>query len=213
MTDVQEIKVDDKMAEVDTDMNASNEGAPPIEDELDTLKKRATLMGIQFHPSIGIVKLREKVNAKLNSDDEVAEPAAVVAKPTIRPSRAQLKAQYHTRLRKEANRLIRIRLTCMNPNKKDWPGEIFSVSNSVIGTVKKFVPYQDAEDGYHVPHVIYEQLIDRKYQQFRKVKLPNGGEQMKGSLVKEFSIEVLPRLTSTELKDLATKQALNHSID
>ena len=39
------------------------EDAP--KDELTLLKERATLMGIQYHPSIGVDKLREKVTSAL----------------------------------------------------------------------------------------------------------------------------------------------------
>ncbi|OZB40377.1 MAG: hypothetical protein B7X50_08585 [Alishewanella sp. 34-51-39] len=52
--------------------------------ELDVLKARATQLGIQFHPSIGLEKLRDKVNAKLNDEaepEEGDEPAAPAYEP------------------------------------------------------------------------------------------------------------------------------------
>jgi hypothetical protein len=39
----------------------------PIPDELTSLKARADLMGITYHPSIGVDKLREKVQAALEN--------------------------------------------------------------------------------------------------------------------------------------------------
>ena len=36
-----------------------------MEDELTLLKERADMMGVKYHPSIGLEKLKEKVNEKL----------------------------------------------------------------------------------------------------------------------------------------------------
>ena len=50
-------------------------------DELTLLKERADLMGIKYHPSIGVDKLREKVNSVLVPKDDpvpVKETAAQV---------------------------------------------------------------------------------------------------------------------------------------
>ena len=44
--------------------------------ELKSLKDKANLIGLRFHPKIGLKKLREKVNNQLNkSADELAADA------------------------------------------------------------------------------------------------------------------------------------------
>lgn len=183
--------------------------------ELDMLKERATQMGIQFHPNIGIDKLRTKVNAVLNNEPEEESKSIeeVKAAPTVRKiSKSELVRNYHIRLRKEANKLVRVRITCMNPNKKNYPGEIISISNDIIGTIKKFVPFH-IEDPYHIPAALLKVVKDREYQHFVKVKLPNGRTKIQSKMLKEFAIEELPSLTKQELKDLAQRQAMNRSID
>ena len=41
----------------------------------------------------------------------------------------------------------------MNPTKKEWEGEIITVSNALVAvTVKKYIPFA-AEDGWHVPQI------------------------------------------------------------
>ena len=204
------------------DVNA-DDVLEPI-NELDSLKARAATMGISHHPSIGVDKLKTKINASLKGEpdpDEVVlepevplkgkpEPLAKTAKRTR--SKKELTALYHTKLRKDANRLVRIRLTCMNPDKTQWPGEVIDVGNSVTGSIKKFVDFE-AEEGYHVPYMIYEALVDRKYQQHKKVRLSNGAWGIKSGLVREFSVELLTPLKNIEMQELATRQALNHSID
>ena len=78
----------------------------PMVDELTTLKARADLLGISYHPSIGVEKLREKINAAVEPKaDEV--PAASTESETPGQKRA--------RLQREAAELVRVRVSCMNP--------------------------------------------------------------------------------------------------
>lgn len=170
-----------------------------VPDELTTLKARADALGIPYHPSIGLEKLREKVNQAI-APKEQEDPVAVTETAT-RLTRRQ-----------EAAKLVRIRITCMNPNKKEWDGEFITAGNSVVGSFNKFVPF-NADEGWHVPHIIYEQLRDRMCQVFYTVRDSKGNATRKGKQIKEFSIEVLPPLTKEELHDLAQRQAMAHSID
>lgn len=175
------------MSDVDTEIQAT--------DELATLKARADMLGVKYHPSISLEKLREKVNASLAPEQkEVAVPMV---------DRAELQ--------RKASELVRIRVTCMNPAKKEWEGEIFTVGNSVVGTFKKYVPF-NADEGWHVPRIIYEQIKARECQIFVTVKGPRGNTTRKGKLIKEFAIEVLDPLTEEELRDLAQRQAMSQSV-
>lgn len=170
-------------------------------DELVALKERADLLGIQYHPSIGAEKLREKI------------AAALADKPTeAKPAEAESESARHKKIIDEATKLIRIRLTCMNPFKKDWDGELITVSNSVVGTLKRYIPF-NAPDGWHVPQMMLNMLEERQCQVFYNEKTRNGVSIRKGKLIKEFAIEVLPPLTEKELKDLAQQQAMSKRID
>ena len=100
----------------------------------------------------------------------------------------------------------------MNPAKKEWEGEIFTVGNAVVGSVKKYVPF-NADEGWHVPYIIYEALRERQCQIFVSSKTKNGVTMRQGKMIKEYAIEVLPPLTEEELKDLAQRQAMAKSID
>lgn len=178
------------MSELDTDL--------PVVDELAALKERADLLGVKYHPSISLEKLREKVNATLAPTGDEAEAAPK------KPNR--LAAQ------KRASELVRIRLTCMNPAKKEWEGEIFTVGNAAVGTFKKFIPF-NADEGWHVPRIILEQLQERQCQVFVTSRDKRGNTTRQGKLIKEFAVEILPALTEEELKDLAQRQAMAKSID
>ena len=182
-------------------------------DELETLKSRADMMGIRYNRNIGMDKLREKINLKLSGKDgdSVSTSRLTKGKRTWLTHDEYLK-EVAARERKDINRLIRIRVTCMNPNKKNWEGEIFSVGSAKLGTFKKYVPF-NTEDGWHVPKIIYDVIKERKFTSFQKVKGPRGEEIRKGKLVPEFSVEVLPPLTDKELKELARRQAISKVSD
>jgi len=184
-----------------------------VPSELETLKARADQMGLQYHPSIGVDKLREKVLAALASDeakpnDQDTPVAQAPAEPVEETPGQQLQ-----RLKRQAMELVRIRLTCMNPAKKDWPGEIITVGNSLVGSIKKFVPFTGAEDGWHVPRIMYEMLVARECQVFSSGKTARGVTMRQSKMIREFAIELLPNLTEKELHDLAQRQAMAGSID
>ena len=180
------------------------------QDELATIKARLDQMKVSYHPSIGLEKAREKLAAALADKPTLDAPpvaAASPAEPEPESERERLQ-----RLKREALRLIRIRVTCMNPNKRELEGELITVGNSLIGTVTKFVPFNN-EEGWHVPHIMYEALADRKCQVFFTEKLKNGVAVRRGKQISEFAIEVLPPLTEEELHDLAQRQAMAHAVD
>ena len=109
-------------------------------------------------------------------------------------------------IRKELTRLVRVRITCFNPAKKEWKGEVFSFINPIVGAIKKFVPYNCAAgDSFHIPYCIYTQMKRKEYQAFSGKKV-NGVEVKEPRQVREFSLEVLPPLTQAELDALARKQ-------
>lgn len=169
--------------------------------ELEALKARATMMGISFSPRIGLERLRAKVEAKLNGEtEETAAPK----------TEQQKKAELRKKMRDEQMALVRLRIANLNPSKRDLRGEIFTVANKYVGTVRKFIPYGEATDnGYHVPKILYEQLKSRKFLQVNTRNDRNAGNQIvvDQRWVPEFSLEVLPQLTQEELNKLAASQS------
>lgn len=185
-----------------TELDFPEQDEPQL-DELTLLKQRAQTLGIKFHPSIGLESLRSKVSAALTGED--AEE--VVEEPVPEAPAAESRIQIRNRLRKEASALVRVRVTCMNPNKKEWKGEIFTASNSIVGTFRKYVQF-NTEEGWHVPQIILNMIKARQFQTFYTIKNERGVAVRKGKLVPEFAVEVLPPLTEKELLELSRRQAL-----
>lgn len=116
-------------------------------------------------------------------------------------------AEKRRRIKRNAEELIRVRVTCMNPAKKDWHGEIFTVGNSAVGTIKKFVPF-NAEEGWHVPRMILEMMEQRVCQIFVNKKTKAGVTIKEGKQIREFNIEILHPLDEEDLQELARRQAM-----
>ncbi|MCK5916471.1 MAG: hypothetical protein KAG92_10060, partial [Deltaproteobacteria bacterium] len=178
------------------------------------LRERADLMGVKYHPNIGIEKLKEKLAAKqgdktpddLDVDDQNKLLQQVAGRS---PDDVETPAMVRMRLRKKALELVRIRITCMNPIKGNLKGVIPSVGNAQIGFVKKYIPF-NAEQGWHVPRILLNQLMEKKYVSHYEVKV--GNKKIKRhKLLPEYSIEILPPLTIEEIKDLAHRQLASQS--
>jgi hypothetical protein len=199
---------------------------PTPAEQLAELKRRADQMGVHYHPNIGIEKLSEKIAARLaDKPDPDQVPAAVPGSVAMGAGSqaaaldtsgefippAETPQQKKRRKQLEASALVRVRITCMNPAKKEWDGEIFTVGNSVVGTFKKFVPFNGADDGYHIPQIMLEMLRAKECQIFVDQKTAKG-KIRQGKLIKEFAIEVLPPLTEEEIHDLAQRQAMANSV-
>lgn len=207
----------------------------PIEDpsqeedstpELDALKAQADELGIKYHPNIGLKTLKGKIIASLQErleDISENDPQAISEEELMRMGsktepynmeglRPATSDEILYRRKREASQLIRIRVTCMNPNKKNWPGEIISVGSSRMGTFKKYIPFNNAA-GWHTPRCIVEEMRQRKCSAFYSVNGRDGQSIKRSRQVPEFSIEELPPLTPEQLKELARKQASANSIE
>ena len=112
------------------------------EDEMAGLKKRAKMMGMTVSNNIGLETLRTRVRNVLESgkkpqeeepepEQEITPVAAALTKVEPKAAKVETESEKRKRIMKSAMRLIRIRITCLNPAKKDLPGQIVTVGNNV----------------------------------------------------------------------------------
>lgn len=182
--------------------------------ELEVLKQRATLMNIKFSNNISVEKLREKIEAAQSTAEEEPEVEVTTTNPLSQEAPVTKTMTLGQKIRQEQLRLVRVRIQNLDPKKKDLPGEIITVANEYMGTVRKFVPYGEATDnGYHIPYCIYEFLKNRKFVNITVKKGKNGQPQVSHADVREFSIEVLPQLTQEELNQLGQAQIAAGSLN
>ena len=185
-------------------------------DELTLLKERAKVMGIPFSNNISLETLRKRVADKMEGKGEAPEVNALTGDPEITQAMAAKPLNQKANavaLRKlmyaQQMRQVRVRVTNMDPKKKDLPGEIWTVANEYLGTVRKFVPYgEQTDDGFHIPYCLYCLLDSKRFLHIRDVKDRTTGIVRQDKVwAKEFSLDVLPTLTQAELDRLAAAQA------
>lgn len=199
--------------ELDVQGNEDTVNDIAMPSELEVLKQRATLMNIKFSNNISVEKLREKIEAAQAKDEPEVKEAAV--NPLGEKQEAGVKKMtLGQKIRAEQTRLVRVRIQNLDPKKKDLPGEIITVANEYMGTVRKFVPFGEVTDnGYHIPYCIYEFLKERKFINITTRKGKNGLPDIRATEAREFSIEVLPPLTEAELAQLAQAQIAAGSLN
>lgn len=197
-----------------TDNVQGNDSVDELQvDEMTILKQRATMMGIKFSNNIGLEALRKKVADAQEGITEQEQPE-VNPLATTTSAVQEDKLSMAQRIRLENTRLVRVRIQNLDPKKKDLPGEILTVANDYMGTVRKFVPYGEATDnGYHIPYCLYKLLKSRKFLHVSVKKGRNGKERVEQQWVREFAIEILPQLTEEELKQLGQAQLAAGSLN
>lgn len=201
-----------------TDVIDNEEFETPVTvDELTSLQERADLLGLPYKKSYGVDKMREIVNAAVQAPAaelpnlkaiSVQEITSAVDVAAVRAQMIEEETpnQRRWRLRKEATKLVRVRVMNLNPARRDWEGDTYTVSNRNIGTIKRYVPY-DVE--WHIEQALLNVMLERKCQVFttRKDSRTNR-ERKEPRLVNELSIAILEPLSKQELKDLAQRQAM-----
>lgn len=193
--------------------------------ELESLIERAELLGLKYDKRWGVEKMRELVNAAVNAEANqlpdlkaAAENAvttqtevsaeqlaqAVAAQPVV--SKAETLSEKRYRLRQEASKLVRVHIMNMNPARKDWESDTYTVGNAYIGTITRTIPFNV---DWHVEKALLNVLQERECNVFTQKKNPSTGHvETKMRRIKELHIAILPDLTESELKELARRQAL-----
>ena len=147
------------------DQALSTEGEAAV-DELTLLKERAKQMGIPFSNNISLETLRKRIADKMEGKDEPevnplagdSEIAAITAAPKKLDAKQNTLA-LRKLMQREQMKMVRVRITNMDPKKKDLPGEIWTVSNEYLGNVRKMIPYgEQTDDGFHIPYCLFRLL-------------------------------------------------------
>lgn len=180
----------------------TDQGEIPEQDERAALEARAKVLNISYHTNISTEKLRERVNAAISGTRE---------QDSERPAKDESDVARRSRLKKKASRLIRVRIHCNDPAKKDWPGEYITVGNNAVGTYRKYVPYNQDEP-FHLPEIIVNALREKRVQVFATKKSKNGIPVRESKSIAAYAIEVVQPLTEEELTQLANSQMARNAL-
>lgn len=158
--------------------------------ELESLRKKADLMGISYSGNTSLEKLRDKV-AKVQGTIEEEEEKQTV----------------YNSLYDEKMKLVRCQVQCLDPQYKNSGGVFISLSNAVLGSHKWFIYFNQP---IMITKWAYDYLKNCKYVD-RSERGRRGQDGLTHSKtvntdMKSYAITDLPMLTEEELKKLAEEQ-------
>lgn len=166
--------------------------------ELELLKERADKLGVPYSNNIGVDTLRERVASAMEPSEGTSSnsPTENDTKVAGRKSANEIRKEK----RKQQMELVRVVCTNMDPSKGELQGGIYSVSNDLVGTVEKFIPYTTDDRGYHIPRILLNSLKRRRFRQSNVIKDPvTGKERIVTKHIREFNFAELPPLSQAEL--------------
>lgn len=190
------------MSEVNDSFESSDDELN-MPSERESLEARARAMNIQYHTNISTEKLRERINAVLTDASPEGDQA--------RPVKGETDVARRSRKKKEAGALVRCRIHCNDPAKKEWPGEYITVGNNAVGSYRKYIPY-NLDEPFHIPAIILGALREKRVQVFTTKKGKNGNPVRESKLIAAYSIEIVEPLTQAGLDKLAASQMARNAL-
>lgn len=163
----------------------------PTETEL--LKTQADLLGIEYKGNISAKELRSQIMALLISED----------------TSEGVSDKERVELEKENTKLIRAIVMPVAAHMRDYQGQLFSVGNSVMNTVSKYVLFNTE---YHIPNIILKHIQAQEMQYFSTKKV-NGREVRESKMTKAFNVTILDTMTKEELTELGRSQENRNAIE
>ena len=203
------------MEQQNDQLQQENQDAEDLAQELEFLKETARSLGIKFSNNISPETLSEKISqhqAELARKEEEAQQASIVE---LVPGTGAYDAALRRAVQAKALKLVRVRINNLDPKKNELKGEIITVGNDYVGTIRKFVPFGKATDnGYHIPMIMFNYLKNKEYLVVRSVVHPQTKQiSTEMTYEREFALEVLPPLEKDEIKQLAAKQLAANSVE
>lgn len=161
-----------------------------VQDELVTLKQQADVMGIDYPKTVTKTALKKLIAEKLSAED------ASDVNETIK------------QLEIENKRLVRVIITPNDNLKRDMAGEFFSAGNSVLGTISRFVPFNQE---WHIENMLLKTIRDKEHQTFVTKKVGDK-EFVEPRQQPAYTIQELAPLTKEELADLKQRQIAQEGV-
>ena len=192
------------------------------------IRQQADGLGVTYHHKAGIAKIQAAIEAHLDEAQHGSDPVEPVKEqpvplvtsvvtelsekqqrlldtPVVPMSEKQYRLNARIENKRKVSSLIHCKVVCMNPNKREWAGEILSVGSAKLGTWKRYVPFNTE---WHVPKILFDMMKEKKCTIFQAGKNERGHPTKKSVLINEYNIEVLDPLTKEELEKLRIKQAM-----
>lgn len=161
--------------------------------QLDKLKEQANQLGIEYPNNTTIKSLKKRITDHLNQE-------------TIEETKEQ-----YTNLYQENMKLVKVIITPVDSAKRDYQGEYFSVGNDVLGTVTRFVPFNEE---WMIEEILAKHIESKQYQHITtKRSRDNRNETLDSRLVPAYNVQRLPLPTKEELAELKRIQEARQGVE
>lgn len=161
-----------------------------VQDELVALKQQADVMGIEYPKTVTKTALKKLIAEKLSAED-ASDVNATIKELEI-----------------ENKRLVRVIITPNDNLKRDMAGEFFSTGNSVLGTISRFVPFNQE---WHIENMLLKCIRDKEHQIFVTKKVGDK-EFVEPKQQPAYTIQELAPLTKEELAELKQRQIAQEGV-
>lgn len=161
--------------------------------QLDKLKEQANQLGIEYPNNTTIKSLKKRITDHLNQE-------------TLEETKEQ-----YTNLYQENMKLVKVIITPVDSAKRDYQGEYFSVGNDVLGTVTRFVPFNEE---WMIEEILAKHIEAKQYQHITtKRSRDNRNETLDSRLVPAYNVQRLPLPTKEELAELKRIQEARQGVE
>ena len=153
--------------------------------ELQILKEQADALGIEYAANVTIKNLKAKITEHLKDD-------------SVEDKNQQIKDA-----KLDSTKLVRVIITPVDSSKRDYQGQYFSVGNDVIGTISRFVPFNEE---WLIEDILAKHIENKEFQYLQPKKV-NGREIVDSKMVKAFNVIRMALPTQEEIDELKRVQA------
>lgn len=181
--------------------------APTPEQAIASLKKQADRMGVNYKENVSVVTLQKAIQAKIEENEDVGKGTINGITSKAQPTEAEILETAYDK----AMKLHRVIITPLESSKAtNLESELFCAGNSLVGTVKRTIPFGDP---WHVEHILLNAIREKKYQQFTVRKNAKGVEVTSSRLVPAYAVATLDPLTEDERNELVIFQQRTRSLE
>jgi len=163
--------------------------------EIELLKTQADILGLDYKGNVSAKALRKQIMDLLLSESDDNDKS--------------ISNKDRVTLEKESGKLIRAVVMPVAAHMRDYQGQLFSVGNSVINTISKYILFNSE---FHIPNIILEHIEAQEMQYFT-TKRVNGRDVRESKMAKAFNVTRLPTLTKEELIELGRSQENRNAVN
>lgn len=163
--------------------------------ELETVRAKATELGIDYHPAMKAETIQKLIDAHSNTEStEAAETAE----------------QEEDRKLKECLALIPVTITSMDPADAHVTAVTISVGNRKLGQITKVIPF-----GYkwYMPKILVDHMRSQQFCRSSMIPVPGGQERLQTQWIQKYAIQEHPLPSPQELADLAKLQLQGNELE